>query len=109
MDELLRVSGVCTPRKSNCALFEVIDQKSLSIALLANTKHVVAIDAVSVPEVTEQPVVDVLNVTAPVPEPPLVVNVIGVPTTPLLGELLTDNAACGLKKVNTLGRVEIGA
>ena len=65
------------------------------------TSHVVTTIAVSLPEVIEHPDVFVVNVTAPLPKPPLEVNVIGVPTNPLLGALLTIRVACGFKKVST--------
>ena len=53
------------------------------------------------------PGVGVVNVTAPLPEPPLEVNVIGVPTNPLFGELLTISVACGFKKVSTFATDDV--
>ncbi len=71
--------------------------------------QVVGIDAVSLPEVMLQLGVGVLNVTAPLPEPPLVVNVIAVPTNPLFTGLLIMSGACGFKKVNTFAADVVAA
>jgi hypothetical protein len=98
--KLLTVSVGCARRISKSADSEDLSQKSLSAALNATTEHVVTSDAVSLPEVMLQLGVDVVNVTAPLPEPPLVVNVIAIPTNPLFTGLLIVSGACGFKKVN---------
>ena len=47
---------------------------------MAVTEQVASLEADSTFPDTEQPVPDAAKVTAPVPEPPVVVRVIGVPT-----------------------------
>lgn len=66
-----------------------------SPALVAVTEHVPAADAVKVEPVTVQPdavPLAVTKLTAPLPEPPLVVRLSGVPTRPLVE--VTVKAAC---------------
>ena len=76
---------------------------------MAKTSHVVTIDAVNLPAVMMHPGVGVLNVTAPLPVPPLVVNEIGVPTNPLLIGLLIVSVACGFKKVSAFAADDVAA
>ena len=53
----------------------------VSAAFVATTTHEVALDAVSesAPGVKEQPTEEVVYVTEPVPDPPVVVSLNGVP------------------------------
>ena len=62
-------------------------------ALVAVTEQVAAPVALSAVPVTEQLVPVTANVTAPEPEPPVEVNVIGVPDVPDVEVLLTVKVA----------------
>ena len=81
-----------------------------SAALVAVTEQVATCDADNVVPVTLQPVPVTENVTAPLPEPPECVNVIGVPATPERTTLETTSVACGApEKVNVVGAVDSAA
>ena len=61
--------------------------------MLAVTTQVVGLVVLSTAPVILQPSLSVANVTAPAPEPPVVVSVIAVPAIPLLLALLITRVA----------------
>ena len=70
--------------------------------MVAVTTQVAAAAALRAVSEIEQPVPVTVYVTAPSPEPPDVVNVIGVPTTPAVVVLEIVSLACAPRKVKFL-------
>ncbi len=63
-------------------------------AFFALTMHVAAAVAFNEAPLTEHAVPVTVKVIAPVPDPPVVVSAIGVPTVPVSVEFDTDSVAC---------------
>lgn len=63
-------------------------------SFFALTMHVAAAVAFNEAPLTEHAVPVTVKVTAPVPDPPVVVSAIGVPTVPVSVEFDTDSVAC---------------
>ena len=76
---------------------------TVELALVAVTRHVPRVDRLTLVPDSEQPVLDVANVTSPDPEPPLLVSVTVVPVTTGMVDVETVSAACAVPNVNVTG------
>jgi hypothetical protein len=69
-------------------------------ALVAVTAQVPKLSRLTLAPVRSQPSVTVVNVTSPVPDPPLVVSESVVPVTTGSVDVDTDSGSCAVAKVN---------
>ena len=89
----MRSAACAAPTNVKSTGAEVALANSPEPALVAVTVQVVGCDADSASTATTQPAPDTAYVTAPVPEPPDVVTVMGVPATPEVEVFEITNAA----------------